>query len=128
MLFGRGWLTDKQCDDQRPHDHHAAADLMLLDANVLAQRGADANVLGQRGADANVLGRPIRIAGRHFDRGLGVQTESVMLFDLAGQYREFVTWLGVDDSGGPLSDVTAEVRVDGETVFRIEHPRVAGRG
>lgn len=73
--------------------------------------------------DANVLGRPMRIADRSFDRGVGVQTESVMLFDLAGQYREFVTWLGVDDSGGALSDVTAEVRVDGEIVFQREHLR-----
>lgn len=73
--------------------------------------------------DANVLGGPLRIAERSFDRGLGVHSQSSLLFELAGQYCDFVTWLGVDDAGGPLSDVTAEIRVDGMTAFRKENVR-----
>lgn len=70
--------------------------------------------------DANVLGRRMRIGGREFERGLGVRSESSLMFELAGQYREFVSFLGVDDVGGSLSDVTAEIRVDGRTAYRKE--------
>lgn len=74
-------------------------------------------------ADANVMGRPMRIVERSFEHGLGVHTESSLLYELAGQFSHFVTWLGVDDAGGPLSDVTAEIRVDGKTAYRKEHLR-----
>ena len=79
--------------------------------------------------DANVLGRPMRIADQAFDRGLGVHTESSLLYELAGRYSEFVTRLGVDDAGGPLSDVTAEIRLDGRTAYRrtnLRHGQLVG--
>ena len=71
--------------------------------------------------DANVVGGRMRIAGRAFEHGLGVHSESSVMYDLAGEYAWFVTFLGIDDSAGPLADVTAEIRVDGQVRHRREH-------
>jgi hypothetical protein len=74
--------------------------------------------------DANVLGGPMRLAHRGFDHGLGVHSECSLRYDLAGAYAWFVTYLGVDDSAGPLADVTAEIQVNGQVRYRQEHIRV----
>jgi len=74
--------------------------------------------------NANVLGGPMRIANRVFEHGVGVHSESSLMYDLAGEYRWFVTLFGIDDSAGgapALADVTAEIRVDGQVRHRREH-------
>ena len=76
--------------------------------------------------NANVVGDRMRIAGRAFENGLGVHSESSVMYDLAGEYAWFVTFLGIDDSAGALADVTAEIRVDGQVRHRLEHV-TAGR-
>jgi hypothetical protein len=65
----------------------------------------------------NVLGRPMRIAHQAYDRGIGVHSEAVLIYDLAGKYDRFLSWVGLDDESGPLADVTVEVRVDGQSRF-----------
>ncbi|MCP4591987.1 MAG: hypothetical protein GY842_14730 [bacterium] len=75
--------------------------------------------------DGNVLGGPLRVAGREFAHGLGVHSESSLIFDLAGEYETFVTEYGLDDSAGPLADVTVEIRVDGAVAHR--QAQVRGR-
>lgn len=71
--------------------------------------------------DRNVLGKPMTIAGEHFARGIGVHSRSVLTYELAGGYREFVTSLGLDDSAGPLADVDVAIRIGGRPVYRKEH-------
>jgi hypothetical protein len=68
--------------------------------------------------DANAYGRPMRIGGRPFAHGIGVQAQSLLMYELAGQFRELVVCLGIDDAGGAFSDVTAEIRVDGRSACR----------
>ncbi len=75
--------------------------------------------------DRSVTGRPLRVGGESFDRGIGVHARSSLTFDLAGQYREFVTSYGMDDDSGPLADVAISILVDGVT----KHERASlGRG
>ncbi|MFQ5493896.1 MAG: NPCBM/NEW2 domain-containing protein [Phycisphaerae bacterium] len=73
--------------------------------------------------DRNVLGGPIRVAGKAYQRGIGVHSRSTLVYDLAGKYREFVTAFGVDDRGGPLSDVSVSILVDGQRRLDREHVR-----
>lgn len=79
--------------------------------------------------DANVLGGPLRIAHRTFQHGIGVHSESSLMYDLGGKYGWLVAHFGIDDlaSGPPgLADAIAEIRVDGQVRHRQEHV-AAGR-
>ena len=67
--------------------------------------------------DRNVLGGPLRVAGRPYERGIGVHSKSVLIFDLGGAYREFVTWFGMDDESGRVANATAMILVDGRQRF-----------
>ena len=69
----------------------------------------------------NVLGAPIRVAGETFDYGIGVHSRSSLTYDLKGIYREFVTSLGIDDSGGSYADVAVLILVDGKRRFDQSH-------
>lgn len=69
------------------------------------------------GLDENVLGQPLQTAGKSFERGIGVHSRSVLTYELDGAYESFVTHLGMDDSGGPMSNVDASIVVDGSPVF-----------
>lgn len=67
--------------------------------------------------DSNVLGDALRVGGESFDTGLGVHSRSRLSFELKGQFVEFVTRFGLDDSAGPMADVDVTILVDGATRF-----------
>jgi len=73
--------------------------------------------------DRNVLGGPLRIAGRPFDRGLGVHSQSRLVYALDGRFQTLVVEPGVDDDSGPFADVTARIIVDGQVRFERSHLR-----
>jgi len=73
----------------------------------------------------SVTGSPMRVAGKSFERGIGVHARSSLMFNLDGRYREFVTSYGMDDDSGPLADVAISILVDG--VARHERASL-GRG
>lgn len=73
--------------------------------------------------DENLFGDPLSVAGRRFERGISVHSRSSLTYELGGQYREFVTAFGLDDSSGPLADVDVRVRVDGQTRYEKAHVR-----
>lgn len=74
-------------------------------------------------AGRNVLSGPILVAGEPYERGIGVHSRSNLIFELNGEYREFVTSFGMDDDSGPLADVTVVVLVDGQRRFEKAHVR-----
>jgi hypothetical protein len=71
-------------------------------------------------ADRNVTGTPLRVAGRTYEHGLGVHSQSSITFDLKGAYRRFVTSMGLDDQSGPYANVDVEIRIDGQLRFAQE--------
>lgn len=71
----------------------------------------------------NVLSGPILVAGERYERGIGVHSRSNLIFELNGEYREFVTSFGMDDDSGPLADVTIVLLVDGQRRFEKAHVR-----
>ncbi len=72
--------------------------------------------------DSNVLGNPLKVSGESFNYGLGVHSRSSVSYDLRGQYTEFVTFFGLDDSAGSLADVDVHILVDGRRLY--EKPNV----
>ncbi len=80
-------------------------------------------------ADRNALGKPMRVAGRSFEHGLGVHSECTLQYALNGRYQSFVTQFGVDDDSGPYANVDVEIRVDGQSRFAqngVERGRLHG--
>lgn len=71
--------------------------------------------------DRNVRGGPLRIGGRTFRHGMGVHSQSRLVFDLEGKYRTLIVEPGVDDDSGPYADVTARIVVDGRVRFEQTH-------
>jgi hypothetical protein len=80
-------------------------------------------------ADRNVLGGPLTVAGESYERGIGVHSRSTLIYELKGEFREFVTHFGLDDDSGPYGDVSAYVLVDGVKRFEqtgIRHGKLFG--
>jgi hypothetical protein len=67
-------------------------------------------------ADAND-GRQIKLNGMRYTKGLGVHAVSEIRYALNGQYRSFVSDVGVDDEVGRAGSVVFQVFADGEKLF-----------
>ncbi len=75
----------------------------------------------------NVLGKTIRVGGRAFERGIGVHSQSRLVYELDGRCRRFVTGYGLDDASGSLADVEVVVLLDGKRVHHAPSVRFDGR-
>ncbi len=73
--------------------------------------------------DRNVRGAPLTVAGVAYEHGIGVHSRSVLIYELDGKYREFVTSFGIDDDSGPLADVNVSILVDGQRRHESAHLR-----
>jgi alpha-galactosidase len=68
--------------------------------------------------DKAVTGRPLSIAGRTFDSGVGTHARSVLWVDLAGSAERFQAWVGIDDATtSDAASVRFRVIADGTTLF-----------
>lgn len=67
--------------------------------------------------DQSVMGGPIAIAGRTFDRGIGVHATSTLTYDLGGAFDSFVTTIGIDDAAGPRGRAVFRVICDGKVAY-----------
>ncbi len=67
--------------------------------------------------DASVAGSRLRLGGRAFDRGLGTQSRTLLLYKLDPGTRRFQALIGLDDQAGPLGNVAFKVVLDGKVRF-----------
>ena len=67
--------------------------------------------------DSSIVGRPLSIAGRYYEKGLGTHAPGEMVFRLDRRHRQFVAEVGVDDGGGPTGSVVFKVFLDGKPAF-----------
>ncbi len=83
----------------------------VSDLAVSDQTGADESVqAGQTfNADQTIQGQMMRLNRRIYGKGLGVESDSKLIYQLDGQYDTFSADLGIDD----------EVRSGGSVIFRI---------
>jgi hypothetical protein len=72
-----------------------------------------------------VTGDRLHLGGRAFDRGLGTQSRTYLVYKLEPGSKRFQAMIGLDDHAGPLGNVVFKVRVDGEVRFESP-PLVAG--
>ncbi len=67
--------------------------------------------------DRNVANRTIAIAGRSFERGIGVHARSELTYALDGRYETFAATIGIDDAVRPRGNVVFQIDGDGNTLF-----------
>ena len=67
--------------------------------------------------DRNVANQPIRLGGRTYAKGIGMQSDSAVIFDLAEPYAFLAATIGVDDAVGSAGSVTFTVSLDGQVAY-----------
>lgn len=67
--------------------------------------------------DRSVANRPMRIGGRTYARGIGMHSQSKLVFDIEPGYRHFAADIGIDDAVGHHGHVIMRVLADGKEVF-----------
>jgi hypothetical protein len=72
----------------------------------------------------NVLGQPLRVARTEYARGIGVHTQSSLVYTLDGSFETFSVQVGLDDSAAPQGEAIASVLLDGKTLWKSDtlHP------
>ena len=75
--------------------------------------------------DRSVDGQPLRLAGKIYDRGLGTQSRSYLVYRLEPGVKRFQALVGLDDRAGPLGSVVFRVVVDKQE--RIATPPMSAR-
>jgi len=69
---------------------------------------------GERGSND---GRRLSVAGKQYDKGLGVHADSVIKFKVDKKYSTFFSDIGLDDETGSSGSVTFEVWGDGRKLY-----------
>lgn len=67
--------------------------------------------------DRNVQGETISMAGREFERGIGVHSRTELTYVINGEFDQLAATIGLDDSVRPLGSVVMQVLGDGRTIF-----------
>ena len=68
----------------------------------------------------SVAGPGFVLAGRRFERGIGMVPRTKLTYRLDGRFDVFEAVIGVDDRGGPAAHAVFRVHVDGQQVFESE--------
>ena len=68
-------------------------------------------------ADQAIDGQPLRLGGKLYDRGLGTQSRTYLVYRLEPTVQRFQALVGVDDRAGPLGSVVFRVAVDGKETY-----------
>ena len=68
--------------------------------------------------DRTVDGHPFQLAGQTYDRGIGTQSTTFLVYPLEPGDRRFQALVGVDERAGPLGSVVFRVLVDGKERFK----------
>ncbi len=71
-------------------------------------------------ADRSVEGRPFQLGGQSYDRGLGTQSRTFLVYRLLPGDRRFQALIGVDERSGPLGSVVFRVLIDGKERFKSD--------
>jgi hypothetical protein len=78
--------------------------------------------------DHNVLGQPLKAGRATYDRGIGVHTQSTLIYDLKGGFETLSLRVGMDDSAIPNGEANASVTIDGKVLWQTapDKPLKAG--
>lgn len=64
--------------------------------------------------DRSVANQPMRLDGQVYTKGLGMQADSEIIYDLDVEYESLAATIGIDDAAGSAGSVTFRVLIDGK--------------
>jgi hypothetical protein len=67
--------------------------------------------------DKNVLGKPLVLAGKEYDKGIGVHARSSLTFTAGQKYETLAAVIGIDAGTGGKGDCVFTVLGDGQPIF-----------
>ncbi|QDU29618.1 NPCBM/NEW2 domain protein [Anatilimnocola aggregata] len=67
--------------------------------------------------DRSVTGRTLTLGSQTFEKGIGVQAQNELTFDLPDDYEVLAATIGIDADAGGKGDCIFEVHVDGQRLF-----------
>ena len=73
--------------------------------------------------DGMALGGPLRIAGRSYERGIGVLSYTRLEYVLGGRWETFFARCGIDDTAGAEGDAVFRVLGDGKVLKEVRRRR-----
>lgn len=74
---------------------------------------------GHAQVDKSITGKPLSIAGRKFEHGLGTHADSVSTLSLDGAVERFSAMVGVDDdAGSSQASISFKIVGDGKTLWK----------
>lgn len=77
---------------------------------------------GSLGRDRTCTGKPLTVAGKHYEKGLGTHAASVLTYRIFGTFSRFIARAGLDDSGKaprPM-EVVFEVWGNGKRLWKSD--------
>jgi hypothetical protein len=91
----------------------------LSDLNWVSANNAWGQVEKDRsnGEQGSNDGRTLTIAGKTYSKGLGVHSNSEVVYDLAGRYSTFLSDIGLDAETGNNGSVAFQVFADGTKIY-----------
>jgi hypothetical protein len=127
------WLVVQSAGDGRTFDHADWADAKLtLAPNAKLPAGtylsdlqpvSQTNGWGPVETDSSIGekllgdGSDITLNRRVYTKGLGVHSDSKLVYQLGGQYTTFITDFGIDDEVGQQGSVTFQIYADGQLMY-----------
>ncbi len=70
--------------------------------------------------DKNVMGLPLRVGGLLFAKGIGVHTQSTLVYELDGSFDTLALRVGLDDSAAPQGEAHASIVLDGKILWQSD--------
>lgn len=67
--------------------------------------------------DKSVTGKPLTLGGKTFDKGIGLQSQAELTFEIPGEYDVLAATIGIDADAASKGDCIFEVHVDGQRLF-----------
>lgn len=67
--------------------------------------------------DRSITGKPLTFGGKTFDKGIGLQSQAELTFELPGDYDVLAATIGIDADAAGKGDCVFEVLVDGQRLF-----------
>jgi hypothetical protein len=93
-----------------------------LEPSRVVERAGSGLVIRYR-RDKSLDDGPIRVGGKPYGKGLAVHSYTELEYDLNNKYKEFTTFLGVDDQVGGDSKAWVTIECDDTKVFSQEISR-----
>lgn len=67
--------------------------------------------------DKSLLGGPLKVKGKEYPKGLAVHSRSALTYNIDGQFKQFKSTVGFDESAGNHGRVLVRVLGDGKELF-----------